>query len=197
MTESGEAVIKVLLGELAAAWNRGDAQAFGARYRAGRTFTNVSGGLYAGRAESGRRHGEIFEGCLPGTAVEMTARKVRFARPGVVLVGVDVRLTGVHVPGRSALPRLGGVHQGAAFWIRQGAHPCRGLGLDDRRWRPEPLSHEPPACGAGAWRSVCGRAAPGRRPERRSGCSSPGLAPRGDPRMKRVGPCGQGHHDYP
>jgi uncharacterized protein (TIGR02246 family) len=64
MTESGEAAIEVLLGELVAAWNRGDAQAFGARYRADRTFTNVNGALYVGRAESDRRHAEIFEGYL-------------------------------------------------------------------------------------------------------------------------------------
>ena len=43
MTESDEAAIEVLSGELAAAWNRGDAQAFGARYRADRTFTSVNG----------------------------------------------------------------------------------------------------------------------------------------------------------
>jgi uncharacterized protein (TIGR02246 family) len=49
MTESDEAAIEVLLGELVAAWNRGDAQAFGARYRADRTFTNVNGALYVGR----------------------------------------------------------------------------------------------------------------------------------------------------
>lgn len=64
MTESGEAAIEVLLAELLTAWNRGDAQAFGARYRPGKTFTNVNGALYAGRAEFDRRHAEIFEGYL-------------------------------------------------------------------------------------------------------------------------------------
>jgi len=49
MTESDEAAIEVLSGELAAAWNRGDAQAFGARYRADRTFTSVNGALNVGR----------------------------------------------------------------------------------------------------------------------------------------------------
>src|SRR5437899_4690398 len=107
MTESDEAAIEVLLGELVVAWNRGDAQAFGSLYRADRTFTNVNGALYAGRAEFDRRRAEIFEGYLRGTTVEMTARKVRFARPNVAAVDVDVRLTGVHFPGRSALRHEG------------------------------------------------------------------------------------------
>jgi uncharacterized protein (TIGR02246 family) len=69
MTELDEAV-EQLLGELVGAWNCGDAQAFGARYRADGTFTNVNGALYFGREEFDRRHAEIFQGYLRGTKVE-------------------------------------------------------------------------------------------------------------------------------
>jgi uncharacterized protein (TIGR02246 family) len=98
MTKSDEGAVGALLTELVGAWNRGDAQGFGARYRADGTFTNVNGALYFGREEFDRRHVEIFQGYLRGTKVEMTARKVRFARPDVALVDVETRLIGLQNP---------------------------------------------------------------------------------------------------
>jgi uncharacterized protein (TIGR02246 family) len=60
MTTPEEAAIHQLMSELADAWNRGDAQAYGAHYRADVTFTNVNGSFYVGREAFNRRHEEGF-----------------------------------------------------------------------------------------------------------------------------------------
>ncbi len=86
--------IQHLLGELTAAWNRGDANAFGARYQADGTFTNVNGGFYVGRDEFDLRHEEVFRGVFKGTTLSMTIRKLRFLRPDVAIVDIDVGVFG-------------------------------------------------------------------------------------------------------
>ena len=57
------------MGELTDAWNRGDASAFGVRYRGDGTFTNVNGGFYVGRDEFNLRHDEVFRGVFKGTII--------------------------------------------------------------------------------------------------------------------------------
>ena len=68
--------------------------AYGARYLADATFTNVNGSFYVGREEFDRRHEEIFRGVLRGTTVAMTINKLRFVRPDVA--------TSTSVPGSPA-----------------------------------------------------------------------------------------------
>ena len=52
---SSEAAIQRLADALMDAWNRGDAAAFGARYRADGTFTNVNGTYHFGKDAFNRR----------------------------------------------------------------------------------------------------------------------------------------------
>jgi uncharacterized protein (TIGR02246 family) len=82
------------LEELTDAWNRGDAAAFGARYRDDGTFTNVNGAFYVGRDEFDLRHDEVFRGVFRGTTLSMTIRKLRFLRPDVGAVDIDVGVFG-------------------------------------------------------------------------------------------------------
>jgi uncharacterized protein (TIGR02246 family) len=89
--------IQQLLGELTDAWDRGDASAFGARYRADGTFTNVSGGFYVGRDEFNLRHEDVFRGVFKGTRLSMTIRKLRFLRPDIAVVDLDLGVFGCHV----------------------------------------------------------------------------------------------------
>lgn len=110
MPSADEAEIQELLGELIDAWNRGDADAFGARYRSDATFTNVNGNFCIGRDEFNFRHEEIFRGVLSGTTLALTAKKLRFVRPDVAIVDVDVsifgcaaRPPGIHVGSDGAL----------------------------------------------------------------------------------------------
>jgi uncharacterized protein (TIGR02246 family) len=64
-------------------WNRGDADAYGARYRDDATFTNVNGMFHVSREEFDQRHDEIFRGALKGSTITLTPRKIRFIRPDV------------------------------------------------------------------------------------------------------------------
>jgi uncharacterized protein (TIGR02246 family) len=127
MPTTEEAAIQKLLSELADAWNRGDAQAYGARYRPDSTFTNVNGTFHAGRDEFNRRHEEIFRGFLKGTTLELTTKELRFIRPDVAVVDIDVSLSGVPAqpPGVPAAPD-GALHtcllmvlvkEGRSWWI--------------------------------------------------------------------------------
>jgi uncharacterized protein (TIGR02246 family) len=106
MVTEDEAAVQQLLSELADAWNRGDAQAYGARYRADGTFTNVNGTLYVGHEEFNRRHAEIFRGYLKGTTLAMTTKELRFIRPDVAIVDIDTSLSGMRAqpPGVHAAP---------------------------------------------------------------------------------------------
>jgi uncharacterized protein (TIGR02246 family) len=94
MVAADETEIRQLMSELTDAWNRGDAAAYGARYLPDATFTNVNGSFYVGREEFDLRHQEILRGVFRGTAVAMTMRKLRFVRPDVAIVDVDIELSG-------------------------------------------------------------------------------------------------------
>jgi uncharacterized protein (TIGR02246 family) len=125
MPNADETEIQQLLGELTDAWNRGDASAFGARYQADGTFTNVNGGFYVGRDEFDLRHDEVFRGVFKGTTLSMTVRKLRLIRPDVALVDIDVGVFGCH-----AQPP--GIHAGSDGALRT----CLLMVLtkDHRRW---------------------------------------------------------------
>ena len=97
MGTNDEAAIQELLGELVDAWNRGDADAYGARYLDDATFTNVNGMFHVSREEFDRRHDEIFRGALKGSTITLTPRKIRFIRPDVAVVDVDCGVFGARV----------------------------------------------------------------------------------------------------
>lgn len=101
---SDEAAVQELTSELCDAWNRGDANAFGARYRADGTFTNVNGTFHVGREEFNRRHAEVFAGPFKETTLSLTPRLSRFVRPDVAIVDLDVGLSGCRMkpPGVAA-----------------------------------------------------------------------------------------------
>ena len=84
-----------LLGEIAEAWNTGDARAYGARYRPDGTFTNTDGTLDLGRDEFVRHAEEAFQGVLAGTRLSLAVRKLRLVRPDVAVVDLDLRISGV------------------------------------------------------------------------------------------------------
>ena len=88
------------------AWNRGDTHAYGARYRADGTFTNVNGAFYVGRDEFELRHAEVFQGYLKGATLGLTIKELRFIRTDVAVVDLDASLSGVQArpPGVRADP---------------------------------------------------------------------------------------------
>ena len=97
MPTTDEAMIRQLLDELVDAWNRGDAEAYGARVLDDATFTNVNGMFHKGREEFNRRHDDIFRGALKDTTITLTPRELRFIRQDVVIVDMDCGLFGASV----------------------------------------------------------------------------------------------------
>jgi len=83
-----------LLGELAGAWNAGDARAYGARFCPDATITNTDGTLDLGRDEFVRHAEEAFQGVLAGTRLSLAVRKLRLVRPDVAVVDLDLRISG-------------------------------------------------------------------------------------------------------
>ena len=86
-----------LLGELAEAWNAGDARAYGALFSADVTFTNSDGSLDLGRDEVVRHAEEAFHGVLAGTKLALAVRKLRLVRPDVAVADLDLRISGLSV----------------------------------------------------------------------------------------------------
>jgi len=97
MPTPDEIAIQRLLDELVDAWNRGDTKAYGARFLADATFTNVNGMFHDSREEFDRRHEEIFRGALKGTTITLTPRKVRFIRSDIAIVDIDCGVLGAAV----------------------------------------------------------------------------------------------------
>ena len=94
MTAHDEAAVQQLLDDMTAAWNRGDTAAYGARYRADATFTNVNGTYHVGREEFDRRHEEVFCGHFKNTTLSMTIKNLRFVVPDVAVVDIDTDIAG-------------------------------------------------------------------------------------------------------
>ena len=97
-----------LLGEMAEAWNAGDARAYGARFCPDVTFTNSDGTVDLGRDEVVRHAEEAFRGVLAGTKLSLAVRKLRLVRPDVAVVDFDLRISGVPVPPPGAAGGSGG-----------------------------------------------------------------------------------------
>ena len=97
MANTDENEIRQVLNEMTQAWARGDAKAYGARYQAGGTFTNVFGTFHVGREEFDVRHDEVFRGIFEGTRVTMDIRKLRFLRGDVAVLDLDVGLFGAPI----------------------------------------------------------------------------------------------------
>ena len=88
-----------LLGEIADAWNKGDARAYGARYSPDGMFTNTNGTIDMGRDDVVRTAGEAFQGVLAGTKVSLAVRKLRLIRPDVAVADLDTRVSDLPVAG--------------------------------------------------------------------------------------------------
>jgi uncharacterized protein (TIGR02246 family) len=92
---AANAAVDQLVGEIAEAWNAGDARAYGARYCPDGTFTNSDGTLDLGRDEVVRTAEQAFQGVLAGTKFSTAVRKVRLVRPDVAVVDLDTRVSGM------------------------------------------------------------------------------------------------------
>lgn len=127
MATTDEAMIRQLINGLVDAWNRGDAEAYGARYLDNATFTNVNGMFHLSREEFNQRHDEIFRGAMKGSTITLTPRKTRFVRAEVALVDLDCGVFGTKVQPPGVQPGTDGslhtslllvlVKESGSWWI--------------------------------------------------------------------------------
>jgi uncharacterized protein (TIGR02246 family) len=92
--KNDEAQIRAIVQSHTDAWNRGDAQAFGAHCAEDVSFTNVLGKQFFGRQAFIAQHARIFSTIHKGSHNSYSVEKIKFLRPDVALVDIDGTLTG-------------------------------------------------------------------------------------------------------
>ena len=91
-----EAQIRAIVQSESDAWNRGDAQAFGAHYAEDGSFTNVIGQQLYGRQEFIDQHAHIFSTIYKGSQNSLVVGKIKFLRPDVAVVDIVGTLSGAN-----------------------------------------------------------------------------------------------------
>jgi uncharacterized protein (TIGR02246 family) len=111
MANADEAAIRDVIEAMSAAWRRGDAKAYGGRFGADATFTNVFGDFYVGRQDFDRRHEEVFAGIFKGSTLSMQIKKLRFLRRDVAVADIVTTVAGATVRPRGVeVGADGGLH---------------------------------------------------------------------------------------
>jgi len=88
-----EPLLRKVVDDEEAAWNRGDAKALAAVFRDDATYVDAFGEVARGRAEVDARVAEALA-AWKGTTLALKVRKVRVLKPDVALVEADLELTG-------------------------------------------------------------------------------------------------------
>jgi uncharacterized protein (TIGR02246 family) len=90
-----EAAIRAIVAEQAAAWDRGDAQAYAAHLAPDVSFTNLFGMVMYGAPAFIERHAQILATFYKGTTKQHNIRRIRFVTPDVAIVDIDNQVRGV------------------------------------------------------------------------------------------------------
>lgn len=91
--DADRAAVGALIQTETDAWNRGDAQAFAARFEPDGSFTNVIGMVSYGKEAFDHRHAEILKTIFKGSVLKQSIDKLRFVRPDVAIVNVNTEMT--------------------------------------------------------------------------------------------------------
>lgn len=102
---AGEAPIRAIVADQAAAWNAGDGRGYARHLAPGASFTNIFGMVMYGAEAFAERHAEILRTFYKGTTKAHTIRKIRFVTPDVAIVDIDNEVRGVQsMPAGIATP---------------------------------------------------------------------------------------------
>jgi uncharacterized protein (TIGR02246 family) len=98
-----EMVVRKIIHEQVAAWNKGDAEAYSRHFAADGTFTNIVGMFFTRHDAFRERHDQIFKGVFRGTTKQEDIVSVRFLRPDVAVAETLQTIAGVQkfLPGTS------------------------------------------------------------------------------------------------
>ena len=91
-----ETQIRTIVQSESDAWNRGDANAFGAHYAENGSFTNVIGEQLYGREAFIAQHAHIFSTIYKGSHSTLSISKITFLRPDIALVEIDGTVSGAN-----------------------------------------------------------------------------------------------------
>jgi uncharacterized protein (TIGR02246 family) len=91
-----EVQIRAIVQSEGDAWNRGDAEAFGAHYAEDGSFTNVIGQQLYGRPAFIAQHARIFSTIYKGSHNSLSVGRIKFLRPDVAVVDIDGTLSGAN-----------------------------------------------------------------------------------------------------
>ena len=91
-------IAATLLGELEAAWNAADGQAFGRAYAADASFVTVRGEHVVGRGAIAGGHQGIFDSIYRGSTNRMDLIAARPITPDVIVMNSTGTLTAPHGP---------------------------------------------------------------------------------------------------
>ena len=97
MADTDEADVRRVLDALAEAWDRHDADAFGAQFSDDASYITFLGTEYRGRADIERSHAALFAGPLKRTRLAGEITEIRFPADDLAIVtGVGDTYTGKH-----------------------------------------------------------------------------------------------------
>jgi uncharacterized protein (TIGR02246 family) len=104
----GEAAIRAIVAEQAAAWNSGDGVGYARNLAPEASFTNLFGMVMYGAPAFQKRHSEILSTFYKGTTKKHVVRRIRFVTPDVAIVDIDNEVHGVKsMPPGVAVPEDG------------------------------------------------------------------------------------------
>jgi len=86
--------IRSVLSGMEAAWNRGDAKAWAGYFAPDAEYVDVAGTLLEGRDRIEGRHAQLLGDMLHGSHLTQKLWKIRFLRPEIAVVDVDLELYG-------------------------------------------------------------------------------------------------------
>jgi uncharacterized protein (TIGR02246 family) len=84
---------KAILGQMAGAWNKGNAEAFAAVFGDQADFIDLMGGHSVGRAAIGKVHAALFAGPYSKSTVEYRIEKTKPLGPQVMVLFLRLKLT--------------------------------------------------------------------------------------------------------
>lgn len=87
------AMAEDIVARLAAAWGKGDGEAWANEYWADAEFINIMGMVLSGREQIVQRHQELFDGSFKGSHIKMKVRRVRGLGGAAILIDTDVEVT--------------------------------------------------------------------------------------------------------
>lgn len=93
--QAGDAAIRRIVADQAAAWNAGDGSRYARHLAPDAAFTNLFGMVMSGAPAFEKRHIEILSTFYKGTTKKHTIRRIRFVTADVAIVDIDNELRGV------------------------------------------------------------------------------------------------------